>query len=59
VIPVELNLILQGKSNDKPLLPNDILIVEAKGGIYNPQNAQTLFPLLSLTALAISLLTRF
>jgi len=59
VIPVDLNLILQGKSNDKPLLPNDILIVEAKGGIYNPQNAQTLFPLLSLTALAISLLTRF
>ena len=59
IIPIDLSLILKGRGNDKPLLPNDVLVVGGRGGLLNPQTLQTFMPFISLATLASVLATRF
>jgi hypothetical protein len=57
-IPIDLSLVLKGVGNDKPLLPNDVLVVTGRGGLFNPQNTQLIIPFISITALAIAIASR-
>jgi polysaccharide export outer membrane protein len=54
-IPVDLNKMLKGVGNDKPLLPNDVLYVASSTKL---QTYQAIFPLLTLPLSMIALLSR-